>query len=338
MMRVEIPVQLFEDDDCFAPLIKLILFFQDARHEWVLSPLHVDTVSRFFERNFSASRAQTYRGIVEKASMAGFTWAPEEDRRPVLRIARGTLEEDIGDLHRPAVLVVENSTYDWMFISTVATLLGAEDVLRAREADLLDVRDGGGADGAVSQSLDQVRRFARTKRVTLVIDSDRFRPGERTKNHEGADHVAQEGGRTHVLEFRELENYVPNRVLARRKGPAEMARRLASLKKLTPEQRAHFDMKFGFRGKKGSSQANGKQRQAKNPRPGYSVPEQHGDLYEGVSEQDLVELREGFGKDLSQFFHEQFRAGGITVKDLDGLGLGATEELRNMVDRIRDVI
>lgn len=338
MMRVEIPVHLFDDDDCFEPLLKLILFFRDTKHEWVLSPLDVDIVSGFFERNFSDARAQSYRRVVEKASMAGVTWASEQDRRPVLRIAKDTLEEDLGDLHRPAVLIVENSTYDWMFISAVAGLLGAEDVLRAEQSDLLDVRDGGGADGAVSQALHQVRRFGRTKRVTLVIDSDRFRPGERTKNHAGAEDVVREGGRTHVLEFRELENYVPNRVLARRRGPADMAKRLESLKKLTHEQRAHFDMKFGFRGKKSSPQTGMKPRHAENPRPGYSVPAQHGGLYEGVSEEDTVVLREGFGKDLSQFFLKEVEAGGISEKDLDGLGPGATEELRSMLGKIRDVI
>ncbi|MFC3999033.1 hypothetical protein ACFOVU_24155 [Nocardiopsis sediminis] len=343
MMRVEIPASLFDDDECYESLLQLILFFRDVRHEWVISPLDVDTVSNFFDRNLSAPLAQTYSAIVKKASRAGYTWAPVEDRRPVLRVARGTLEEDVEDLRRPAVLVVENRKYDWMFISAVAKLLGMEDILRAEDANLLDVRNGGGADGAVSEAVDQVRRFTRTKRVVLVIDSDRYRPGERTKNHTRAESVADAGGYAHVLEFRELENYVPNRVLARqarRRGHAHMSTRLQALKKLTHVQRAHFDMKNGFKEQQAGTAgwAERKSTSTGDPSAAYHIPRQHGDLYHGVNEGTLITLRKGFGTSLPKLFLDEVGIGGISEKDLDGLGLNATEELRKVLDTILDII
>lgn len=229
-------------------------------------------------------------------------------------------------------------------IEAVARLLGCEDIVASKEAGHLDVYNGGGKDGASRYAVDQVAKFSRIKRVVLVIDSDSFCPGERTNNHKQADFLVQKGGSSHVLSFREMENYIPNRVLARQPNnsvaQAAMAKRLESLKKLSAEQRAHFDMKYGFKGKvkKRLESSRGKPRRSGKVAKTYHVPPNHRGLYDGVGERDLIILQEGFGTDLPGLFLQEVQRGGISEKDVDGLALGATSELRLMLEKIRSVI
>ncbi|MGW5614549.1 hypothetical protein [Streptomyces sp. NPDC003877] len=342
MMRVEIPVALLKDsqgDENAELVLKLLAFFREARHEWVISPHDVDAVQTFLQRHVPVL-AQTYLLLAQKASMAQ-AWAPYAGSRGVVRVAGETLVGDVRDLERQAVLVVENAVYDWQMIEALARLLGCEDIVDAKEGNRLTVYNGGGKDGATRHAVDEAEKFYRTRRVVLVIDSDSFHPADRTDNHEKADAAARKGVSAHVLSFREMENYIPNRVLARQPrkpaGISVMAKRLESLKRLTPEQRAHFDMKHGFKGKSQKST----DRKGRNPKKAgttYRVPERHGDLYEELAEQDLIILQEGFGTDLPGLFLQEVMRGGISERDLDGLGLGAKQELKSMFETIRDVI
>ncbi|MFH9731318.1 hypothetical protein [Streptomyces sp. NPDC017260] len=324
-------------------VLELISFFRKARHEWVLSPRDVDFVDKFC-RHHVPTLAQVYLLLAQKASRMAHAWVPRDANANVVRVSRGTLEGDVRDLERSAVLVVENANYDWQMIEALANLLGCEDIVAAKKDNRLGVYNGGGKHGASQHAVEQVATFTRTKRVVLVIDSDSYRPGERTNNHNQADAVVSEGGHSHVLRFREMENYIPNRALARQAknsgAHARMAKRLESLKQLTAEQRAHFDMKYGFKGKprKGPESSNRKPRRSGKAGQTYQVPPQHRDLYDGVDERHLITLQEGFGTDLPAFFLQEVRKGGISERDLDGLALGAADELRSMLDKIRNVI
>jgi hypothetical protein len=345
-MRVEIPIDLLRDregNENAELVLKLISFFREARHDWILSPRHVDVVNEFCQRHIP-TLAQAYLLLAQKASGMAHAWAPRGASAGVVRVTSETLEGDIRDLERSAVLVVENAIYDWQMIEALAHLLGCEDIVDAKKRSRLDVYNGGGKDGASRHAVDQVAKFTRTKRVVLVIDSDSFWPGERTNSHKQADAVVREGGNSHVLSFREMENYIPNRVLARqpRNSGAQvgMAKRLESLKKLSAEQRAHFDMKHGFKGKPRKAPESSRRKPRHSGKVGktYYIPSQQNDLYEGVDKQDLINLQEGFGTDLPGLFLNAVRHGGISEKDLGGLKLGATQELRLMLDKIRSVI
>ncbi|MCB5178461.1 hypothetical protein [Streptomyces antimicrobicus] len=341
-MRVEIPIDLLTDrqgDENADLILRLIGFFREARHEWVISPGDVDAVHAFLERHLPVL-AQIYLLLAQKASMAQ-AWAPHGGTVGVVRVTGETLVTDVRDLERPAVLVVENATYDWQMIEALARLLGCEDVIDAKEGGRLSVYNGGGKDGATWHAVDQAAQFSRTKRVVLVIDSDSFHPTDRTGSHEKAEAAARDGVSSHVLRFREMENYIPNRVLARQSrkpvAMSSMAKRLESLKTFSPVQRAHFDMKHGFKGKpqKGSEQ---KGRHAGKAGTTYVIPFRHGDLYDEVAEHDLITLQEGFGTDLPGLFLQEVMRGGISERDLDGLGPGAKQELRSMFETIRGVI
>lgn len=288
--------------------------------------------------------AQVYLLLAQKASGKSYAWAPQEIGSGVVKVGGETLKSDVNDLERPALLVVENAFYDWQMIEALANLLGCGDIIQAKEANRLEVHNGGGKDGAARQAVELLAKFTRTKRLVLVIDSDSFHPEDQTDNHEKANIVERKGGHTHVLRFREIENYIPNRVLARqaRKSSAQagMAKRLESLKSLSADQRAHFDMKHGFRERSTGNFAGTERKPRHSGKVGrtFHVPRQHCGLYDDVPEQDLIILCEGFGTDLPGLFLREVRAGGISEADLDGLGLEATQELRSMFGKIRKVI
>ncbi|MEW2546002.1 hypothetical protein AB0910_09560 [Streptomyces sp. NPDC047002] len=341
-MRVEIPVDLLtggQGDENAELILRLIAFFREARHEWVISPRDVDTVHAFLERHVPVL-AQIYLLLAQKASMAQ-VWAPHGGEAEVVRVAGETLAADLRDLERPAVLVVENAAYDWQMIEALARLLGCEDVVDAKDDSRLGVYNGGGKDGAIRHAVDQAGQFSRTKRVVLVIDSDSFHPADRNGNHEKAEAAAREGVSSHVLGLREMENYIPNRVLARQPkstvGMSSMAKRLESLKKFSPDQRAHFDMKHGFKGKP-QNRSDRKGRHSGRAETTYVIPSRHGDLYDEVAVQDLITLQEGFGTDLPGLFLKEVMRGGISERDLDGLGPGVKQELQSMFEKIRGVI
>lgn len=344
-MRVEIPVEILRDRDGSEKaelVLRLISFFREARHDWALSPSDVDAVYEFCRRHVP-TLAQAYLLLAQKASMAHF-WAPHSSSSGTVKITSETLKDDVGDLERSAVLVVENAIYDWQMIEALARILGCSDVVQAKVDNRLDVYNGGGKDGAFRHAIDQIARFSRIRRVVLVVDSDRFHPGETTESHQRAGEMEDRGGHAHVLRFREMENYIPTRVLARQakktSSQAGMAKRLESLNRLSDEQRAYFDIKHGFKGKstKGSRDARKKPRHPGKSGTTFHVPSQHRGLYDNVDERDLIALREGFGTDLPNLFLQEVQTGGVSEKDLESLGADATQELRLMLDKIRKVI
>ncbi|WP_424211883.1 hypothetical protein ACN20G_07160 [Streptomyces sp. BI20] len=344
-MRVEISSDLFSGDmgaEDVDRVFKLISLFRESRHEWQLSPLECEAVDRFFRVNFP-SLAPVYQEVAAKSSAAG-VWLPTRNAAEVVRVTGDTLLDDVLDLGRPAVLVVENAIYDWQMIEAIARILGFEDIIEAKEFFRLEIYNGGGKHGASVHAVEQAGKFARTKRVVLVLDGDSYHPDEPSPNFGYGAAVVREGGDSHVLIFREMENYIPNRVLARQPKianlQAKQSKRLDSLKRLSVEQRAYFDMKNGFRGKGKNppSFSERKPRHAHGSRGAYSINPRHLDLYANVAESDLIILREGFGVELPGLFLREVKLGGVIEKDLESLGPGASRELRSMLEKIRSVI
>src|SRR5262249_13891263 len=108
--------------------------------------------------------------------------------------------------------IVEDQDSDGCFIRVLARVLQADQVLRALSQGWLEIEHGGGGSLAkVAESA--VGRYRRLVRVAALLDSDRMVPGQRTNSHEKADRLRLLGVLVHVLELREAENYVPNRIL-----------------------------------------------------------------------------------------------------------------------------
>jgi hypothetical protein len=123
-----------------------------------------------------------------------------------------------------------------------------------------------------------------------------------------------------VLEFREAENYVPSRVLANIGRQRVASRKVGLLKKLTPQQRGHFDMKGGF---------------GPVDEPPV-VPTSQTELFAGVEMDVLKGLRGGFGKDLLKRLEDM--SGNLTEQDFVSLGADTSAELRTLLTKLTRVI
>jgi len=253
-VRVELAPEVFADgedttgsDDptYLTHLYSLLYCFIDERHEWVTNGLVVVAVEEFLPKHLP-SLADTLASTARKAATAQVWTGTSQVDPEVVRVTRADLVEHAADLCQRAVVVVENQGSDGRFLAAVAHVLGDERVRRAFEHDWVEFANGGGST-LVSVAEQAVRRFRRVVRVAAVLDSDRLLPRQRTSSDDKADRLRRLGVAVHVLARREAENYVPYRVLATVGRPGEASRKVTLLKQLTPEQRAHYDMKHGFR-------------------------------------------------------------------------------------------
>jgi hypothetical protein len=140
-------------------------------------------------------------------------------------------------------------------------------------------------------------------------------PGVIGKGDEVAKLLKEQGVNVHVLHLREAENYVPNRVLATLGKRRETSRRLDALKRLTPDQRGHFDMKHGFRA---------------------GIPDAQATLYADLPVDVMTRLSSGFGERVLEALAAQ--ADALDETDFEGVGPGVAEELRSILAMLREIV
>lgn len=317
-MRVELTADIFTDPadpaDRYDPndLYALLRCFQD-RHEWVTSVEVVEAVRAYLPSRLP-DLADTYASIAEDMMVKALAWTGTTQQREVVRVGRADLADHSADLCRPAVVVVENSGSDAGFLTTVAHAFRHERILTALTETWLEIHSAGGSGEVPKVAREHAARYRRLVRVVALLDSDSLIPGQRTGNHDSADQLATANVAVHVLVRREAENYVPHRVLARIGRQREASQKLTLLKRLTPQQRAHIDMKYGF-GKAKPAEVTMQQ-------------ELFGDLDRAVRRG----LHEGFGKNLLERFAEHREQ--LTEDDFATLGDEVVTELRAMLDLI----
>ncbi|WP_017601606.1 hypothetical protein [Nocardiopsis lucentensis] len=321
-MLVEVDSAVFAENTNALNVIRLFdLFIRDV-HEWSADISQIDPVDEFFGEHVPVMR-DTYRSIAMK-SVAASSWRSVD--RPLVRVEGGTLDDHLHDLSRPAVLLVENDSSDKSFLRAIALVLRADDILTAIKERNLDIRNGGGKHDAGRQAREQRDEFRLIPRVALLLDSDRMHPNAVTKCHRIADQAREFDVKAHVLEFRESENYVPNRVLAQsghHRRMAETSRRLEALKELTPRQRAYFDMKDGFK---------------RTPGKPLEPDPTHEGLFDDVPQRTLMRLSKGFGKNLTEKMETLASQGRVTESDLAVLGEDVVQELHRILDMLRTIV
>lgn len=316
-MRVELHPGIFTGNGPMPPIVKVMECIVHGRHDWSADPRTLDAAERYFEI-CAPTMGSTYvelgrKGLVDAA------WRPPGATTPLL-ITLSDLADVVEDLCRPAVLVVEDLHSDGCFVRAIAQVFRADHLLKALSNDWLVIRHGAGERLVVVAKED--RRLFRCKvRVVALLDSDRRRPHERTKAHEKADDLQESRILVHVLEFREAENYVPNRVLsAAIARPRDARRKLNYVKRLSPAQRGHYDMKTGF------LQKNGK----------VAIHSEQKELFDGLDDESVRALGVGFGRDLLQMLEQ--RSGSLTEEDFSKLGPGVVAELQALLSMISRVV
>lgn len=280
-MRVELTIGVFATDEHAEDVLALLRHFARGRHDWAVSPGDIEVIAAYLDRH-AKHLAKGYTELARKAAVNHVAWAVANTQPPA-RVVPDDLRDHVADLERPAVVAVENNDSDGCFIKAIARVFGGMDLLHAIEEGWLVVDHGGGQPDACRRAQEEHAKFRCLGRVAALFDSDRMVPGAVQEIHHRADQLREIGVLVHVLELREVENYIPNRVLRSVTPHRETSRRLDALKQLSHAQRGHFDMKYGF-GKTGG------------------IPDSQASLFTGVPEQVIIRLMQGFGKNVIKDF------------------------------------
>lgn len=317
-MLVNIDVEAFQEPVNLPILIDFVRSFTEGRHEWDADLTVISAVETYF-RQHAPSLAVSCVELAKKSTVA-LAWSGNGGHAPVaVRVGATELHELAEDLRRPAVLVAENNQSDEYFIKALCKAFGANRVATALDNGWMEIANGGGSTlSEVAQRT--AARFHKCIRVVALLDSDRMVPGQGTQSHAKANSLSQLGIVVHVLELREAENYVPNRVLACIGRPRQASKKLDLLKRLTSDQRGHFDMKKGF-----------------GPVTDKAVvPAQQIDLYSDVAQEVIDGLRGGFGNSILKRMYEL--SDRLTEEDFAGIGSGIVDELRDLLAKLSNAI
>ncbi|MEV6342645.1 hypothetical protein [Actinoplanes sp. NPDC051851] len=316
-MRVELDPLSCNGSDALHPLLMLLGVFTDERHEWAADEPAIAALATYFE-GYAPTVAPAVRSLGQKA-IVNAAWSAGPGPAPV-RVTRADLPNLAHDLSRPAVLIVEDLVNDGAFVRAVAAVFGSRRVLTALANQWLEFRHAGGTGRFPAVVEAELAGFRTLARIALLADSDRWMPGQVTKIHRKAADFRAAGLSVHVLELREAENYLPHRVLAACGSPSTASATLTALKKLSPDQRGHYDMKNGF---------------GRRAEPAKIRPEQQA-LFDGLDPHIRDALRGGFGDGLLPVFERHCAR--VKVADIAALGAHVEADLRALLSTIESVI
>jgi hypothetical protein len=314
-MQLSIGSDVFTDAMSLPHLIGILRCVQDGRHVWIAEETELEAAETYM-RAHVPHLADSYVGLAQKG-VVELQWIGSIEKPAVISIQADDL---VHDLSRPAVLVVEDQRSDGSFLKGLFDVFGAERLLDALSKGWLEIRHGGGGGSLPAVTLNEVGYFRRQIRVAALLDSDRLLPGEHTDAHHKAALLATHGVVSHVLELREIENYLPNHALAAVRPMRVSRYRLRFLRRLTLEQRGVYDMKSGFG-------------PASSPP---SIPPRQAPLFSSLPRETLNGLRGGFGKSVASCM--TLMATSLTERDFRGLGDLVVTEIKTMLQDIAKII
>lgn len=206
-----------------------------------------------------------------------------------------TLHDALRLLDRQFVVLLEDSITDRAFLLCVASREERRHVEHLERREHLRFDQGGGLGSMKRRIMQERQQDSKAMPLTtwVLFDSDALRPGQPSRDSERLrSECAEASVPYHQLQRRSIESYLPLQALrawAERGGPqsADARRAVRAFGKLTPDQRAHFNMKAGFEG---------------DARRNDATP---GDLYDGLPDHIRVPLAHGFGEDIAALFRDR---------------------------------
>jgi hypothetical protein len=310
MMLVSVDNGVFAAATNLPAVLGLLDLFAEEKHEWLCGVDTSELASQYLESH-TPTLAQALTLLVEQAAVASMYPAGAVGRS----VSAETLKDDLHDLRLPAVVVVEDMVADQGFVCCISAVLG-RDLHPLVELGWLKFVHAGGKGRMLAVAQQEIAVFRRQARVVAILDSDSLIPRQATQSHVIASHLRNVGVSTHIFERREAENYLPNRVLATAKATRKLSQKLAALNELSSDQRAHYDLKFGFQIAKGR----------------ISVPPVQTQLFTALSESTLLRLVGGFGKDVIALLGAALPR--LSEQDFASLGPSVVVELRSMLGLI----
>lgn len=296
-MRIEIENDIFTGANKFSEIAHLFysLVYRNRYEVFIdyISLQENENFNKFSKEDFELIE-QTYINIIETSKNPDFYVSNNSIEK------KFNLEEAIRFFNEPVIIMLENDLYDQYFINAIFKTFTKESKLINThfKNNWLKYRLAGGATNipnAISSILKEFDNLPKENykylRAIVIIDSDREYPKALIKpdKQKVIEFCNNNQIEIHILEKREMENYVPDEVID------DIAfnnndEYLKTYLKLNPIQKDYFDIEKGFDNKNIKSFSNEIQ-----------------NLYENLQENDLKILRKGL-------ISENFKGKGKKVK------------------------
>lgn len=239
------------EPDCFHVgadlrlVLDLLHLVQSERHEWQPPPATALAADEYFEVRLGKGKQDLAEYQLVKKYLKDSVYPKSQVGASPVQVTVEHLKDLVHDLGQPVIVVVENRLNDGQCVLFQARLLGRDRIVRAEREGWIDFDHSGGSGQLPDLGADRRRRYRRLVRIVLVIDGDVCYPGEVSPHRGRLGRLSDDGIRVFIWPGRELENFLPVRVLV--DGRGKRAQRWAqAVRALTWPQRAHLDMKQGI--------------------------------------------------------------------------------------------
>ena len=305
-MRVTLSPELFTPPMQHTLLVALLRYPLDERHRIELDVTHPAVAS------WLVSQAPGLREEIQTAlelSARGEVLEPSHTSVVVVRTGpsayhanppRVALDDARRFLDEPFAIVLEDARSDRAFLERMMTDEERRFLAQRIKKGFVRVDHGGGIDVMARRMKEEAEDPENRHRRWVLFDSDAMRPGAPSTASNRLRAACQDIAH-HQLQRRYAESYLPHRSLhgwaanvSRRPERNQRLRLFEAFVAMTADQRHHYNMKDGFDGDAGRTDASA------------------GDLYADLPRGAQQALAHGFGSYIAQLFDDQ----SVTEADL----------------------
>jgi hypothetical protein len=254
-MLVSIDLDVIDSERDFRNLDRLLFLFEEEQHEWYLENTVEEIMERGWSKQLSDRHQRILKEIVQKAYVRSANISnKEKGERKLVQIKadrESSLYYSLRFLDDPLHIVVENETSDSLFLNRLFQIYPRDGSIieRARQLGFLTYYPAGGR----NETIKTLRNLAKKKerpyspRTFVFIDSDKKYPNQPPDEALTAiiNYCDTNQIPLHILYKREIENYLPKEVFAKRL-PDALDFVFEELCNLSADQWDFFDLEKGF--------------------------------------------------------------------------------------------
>jgi hypothetical protein len=254
-MTVHLNAEIFELEDNFQILNHLFVLFENAKHRIYLNEDISD--SKWFKD------ANKITKVFCEIEFKNSAWIPIENVKIKLENENDLVKDiySVKDgnilLQNNVMVFIENGTSDRLFLKSIFdNFVECSEIQKAFQNRWIEYVGTGGKNEIIKELNNEFRKFRKENlfnekyiRAVVILDSDRRFPNDKlSDSHQKLlEYCSEKGIECHVLEKREMENYIPNEAFEDFKHKDDNI--VTSYFQLNDLQQYYYDFQDGFKGK-----------------------------------------------------------------------------------------
>jgi len=252
-MLIKIESDIFSSREAFSGLRSLLnIAYYEYRYDVFIELPEVRSTEQYkrLDQDDKIWVEEQFTRHIEQSNTPNYTVALDG------AVSVFSLKEAIRFFSQEVFLILENSTNDAPFLQALFKNFHplSKKIVRHQKNGWLTLLMGGGSgiEAAIKSRLKSYRQLPKNNpcylRCFVLIDSDKKYPNMPldTGKQNLITFLTERNVPYHILEKREMENYLPDDVFDEIEGNEKF---IAAYKDLTPQQKDYFDIEKGFGGK-----------------------------------------------------------------------------------------